>query len=183
MKQVIGLLVCLIGVVLLVKALPVLMFFLPGSKGELLETWETSNTPFKIRVNKHAESNGGFVPGAYYVFQSSVSGTDNWREIMTFRHDDMVEIPREQIRFANEQVAYVYMGWMYAVTTDGGAKWNVSAISDLIPDGSNCGYDCIKDFQIDSNGMGEAKLRLIGNTKNGLKVYEITDFGKSWREK
>ncbi|MBA2340615.1 MAG: hypothetical protein H0V88_09480 [Pyrinomonadaceae bacterium] len=91
------------------------MLLLPPSKGERLETWETTNTPFKIRVDRHAEANGGFVPGAYYVFQSAAADSDQWHEIMTFRHDDPVDIPREQVRFANDRVAYVFMGWMGVV--------------------------------------------------------------------
>ena len=65
MKRVIAFLGCFVAVVFFIKALPVLMLFLPPSKGEMLETWETTNTPFKIRVDRHAEKNGGFVPGAY----------------------------------------------------------------------------------------------------------------------
>ena len=40
------------------------------------EQWETSNKNFTIRVTAYAEENGGFVGGAYYVFQSSPAGSN-----------------------------------------------------------------------------------------------------------
>ncbi len=125
MKRVIAFSVCFIGIVFFVKALPFLLLFIPPSVGERLETWETTNTPFKIRIDRHAQANGNyFVPGAYYVFQSAASGSDQWREITTFRFDDPIDIPRNQVRFANEKVAYVFMIDMYAVTQDNADKTN-----------------------------------------------------------
>lgn len=183
MKRIIAVLAICIGIVFFIKASPILMLFPPPSKGEMLETWETANTPFKIRVDRHAERNGGFVPGAYYVFQSASADSDQWREIMTFRHDDPVEIPREQVRFASEQVAYVSMSWMYAVTTDGGNSWRVSKMWDFLPKDEKCLYGCIEDLRIDANGAGEARLNIIASPKDKLKILETSDFGKTWREK
>jgi hypothetical protein len=181
MKRVITVLGILIGVLVLVKVLPILMLFLPPVKGQRLETWETTNTPFRIRVDRHAEANGGFVPGAYYVFQSAASDSE-WREIMTFRHDDPVDIPREQVRFANDQVAYVFMSWMYAVTTDGGRSWRVSEMWDLLPSGERCLYGCIEDLRIDANGAGEVRLNIIASPRDQTKILKTNDFGRSWRE-
>ena len=94
--------------------------------GNVTESWETSNQTFKLRVDRHAEEGGfGPVAGAYYVFRSASSGPNAWHDIMTFRHDDPVPIPRNQVRFMNDRVGYVFMGWMYAVSTDGGATWFV----------------------------------------------------------
>lgn len=180
MKRVIAFLVCFIGVVFCVKVLPVLPFLFP-SKGERVETWETTNMPFSIRIDKYAEKNS-FVPGAYYVFQSAASGSNQWREIMAFRHDDPVDIPREQVRFANDRVAYVSMGWMYAVTTDGGNSWRVSEMGNFLPSGERCFYGCIEDLRIDENGSGEVRLNIIGSPQDRLKVLETNDFGRSWRE-
>lgn len=171
-----------IGIVFFIKALPILLLFLPPSKGERLETWETANKPFKIRIDRHAEANGGFVPGAYYVFQSAASSSDQWREIMMFRHDDPVDIPREQVRFANDHVAYVFMSWMYAVTTDGGNSWRVSKIWDSLPNGEKCLYGCIEDLRIDANGTGEIRLNIIASPKDQIKILKTNDFGRSWRE-
>jgi len=60
--------------------------------GALAESWETSNQLFRVRVDRHYEENGGFVPGAYYVFRSAPTGSDAWHDFMMFRHDDPVPI-------------------------------------------------------------------------------------------
>jgi len=180
MKRVIAFSVCFIGVVFFIKALPVLMLFLPASKGEKMETWETTNSPFKVRIDRHAERNGGFVPGAYYVFQSAASGSDVWREITTYRFDDPIDIPRENVRFADEKVAYVFMIDMYAVTKDGGASWSIYDIDNYLPKESKCGS--IEDLQIGANGAGKVKLKCHAK-RDSFKALETMDFGRSWREK
>lgn len=158
------------------------MLFLPPSKGEVLETWKTANTPFNIRIDRHAEKNGGFVPGAYYVFQSAASDSDAWQEIMTFRHDDPDDIPYEQVRFASDRVAYVYMGWMSAVTIDGGSTWYISKMSDFLSDDEKRVYCWIEDLRLNANSTGEVKINISGSPHK-LKILETNDFGKTWREK
>src|SRR2546427_11387216 len=87
--------------------------------GKAFDSYETSSKAFRVRIVAYHEA--ALIPvtaGAYYVFQTGAS--EGWREIMTFRHDDPVEIPRGQIRFVGDRIGYAFMGWMYAVTTDGG---------------------------------------------------------------
>jgi hypothetical protein len=182
MKRIVVVLICFVGVFFLLLAL----YFPPQHKGEIVETWDSTNTPFKIRVNNHIER-GGFMPGAtagaYYDFQTAAVGSDDWREIMTFRHDDPIDIPKNKVHFANEKVASVFMGWMYAVTTDGGNSWRVSKMWDFLPDSEKCLYGCIEDLRIETNGRGEAKLNIIASPKYTLKILETNDFGKTWLEK
>lgn len=66
------------------------------------------------------EEKGANVNGAYYLFEATPAGSDQWREIMTFRHDDDPKISADQVRYVNDNIGYVFMGWMYAVTTDAG---------------------------------------------------------------
>jgi hypothetical protein len=68
MKRVVTTLICFVAAILIVKVLPTPEFLKSPYKGEAVETWETSNTPFRIRVDKHIEG-GGFMPvlnSAYY---------------------------------------------------------------------------------------------------------------------
>jgi len=58
------------------------------------------------------------VCGAYYTFLSAPVGSDSWREIFTAHHDDPNPIPHENVQFINSQIAYVFFGPKYAVTTD-----------------------------------------------------------------
>jgi hypothetical protein len=171
-----------IGFVLVV----LLAIFLSGciGKGQILETWQTSHASLLIRIDKHQEI-GGFMPtlnGAYYVFHSKPADSDQWHEIMTFRHDDSIDIPKNNVHFAGDKITSVFMGWMYAVTTDGGDNWRVSNIWDFLSNGEKCLYRCIEDLKIEASGTGEIKLHIIAGSKDNLKILKTNDFGESWRE-
>src|SRR5437588_13061211 len=85
-------------------------------RGEVIERWQTGNKTFNIRITMYNERPAipGF-GGAYYAFDSATIGSDRWKQILTFRHDAPVDLPRNQVRFVSDQVGYIFMGWMYAV--------------------------------------------------------------------
>lgn len=175
-------LICFVFAILIVKFVPTPEVLKSHYKAEIVETLETQNTPFRIRINKHIER-GGFMAvlnGAYYVFQSAALGSDQWQDITTYRYDDPIDIPRNHVRFANEKVAYVFMFDMYAITQDGGASWKISDIDNYLPSEPKCGS--IKDLRVDSDGVGEVKLQCYAK-QNSFKVLETKDFGRNWHEK
>ena len=159
---------------------PAALLFLPPRIGAIAETWETTNGSVKIRVDRHNEENGGFVPGAYYVFRSAPVGSDAWRDIITFRHDDPVPIPREQVRFVNDRVALVFMGWMYAVTTDGGSTWSVWDAGNNLPNWLCCNYRLITDVQLNADGTGTMTLHPIQDRRGEVPLLRTKDFGRHW---
>lgn len=144
------------------------------------ETWGTGNEVFQVRVNAYAEETGGFVGGAYYVFQAAPVNTDNWREIMTFRHDDMIPIPRTQIHLVNDQIGYVFMGWMYAVTTTSGSEWSVWRADKDLPNWECCNYGLIHDVHIEPDGTGTMTLHPIPHRKGEVPQLSTKDYGRHW---
>jgi hypothetical protein len=141
-----------------------------------IERWETTNNTFKIRVTAHPEE-GGFVGGAYYVFQSAGGGGDEWREIMVVHHDDPVKIPRKQVRFVGDQIGYVFMLYNYGVTLDGGVTWSVwYAPTDM----AQWRYTRanIQDVEILPDGTGTMRLRT--STDSAAPELHTTDYGKHW---
>lgn len=156
--------------------------FLPGSQvGEKVnEAWETHNKTFKISVTAYAEENGGFVAGAYYVFRSAKVNSDVWTDIMRFRHDDPVAIPRDQIHFVNDEVAYVFMGWMYAVTTDSGSTWSVWDARKDLPGWQCCNYILIKSVLLEQDGAGTMQLKPIDGRRGEVPELHTRDFGRHW---
>jgi hypothetical protein len=147
--------------------------------GAVTESFETSNKAFRLRVDRHAEV-GGFGPGgAYYVFRTAPPGSDAWRDIMTFRHDDPIPIPRDQVRFLNERVGFVFMGWMYAVTTDEGASWSVWDSSRDMPKRPCCNYRLVKDVHLQADGTGTMTLNLVPDRVEVVQLRTI-DFGRHW---
>lgn len=100
---------------------------------------------------------------------------------MTFRHDDPVAIPRDQIRFLSDQVAYAFMGWMYAVTTDRGRTWSVWNAERDIPDWRCCNYKYLHQVDIDQNGAGVMTLDPIDEHGGTMLRLHTQDYGRHWR--
>jgi len=150
--------------------------------GDITESFETSNHTFKLRVDRRAEV-GGFMAvlnGAYYVFRSAPVGSDNWHDIMTFRHDDPNPILRDQVRFVNERVGFVFMGWMYAVTDDGGRTWAVWDAGHNLPNWLCCNYRLITDVQLNPDGTGTMTLNPIQDWRGEVPQLHTRDFGRHW---
>ena len=166
-------------IIVLAVAVLSLTFFRPRM-AERVETWETSNQSFRVRIDRHKEGFGGFVPGAYYVFQFANLGSDRWVEVMTFRHDDPVPIPRDAVRFVNERTGYIFMGWKYAVTTDGGVTWRVWNAEEHLPNWQCCNYGLIKYVRVEPAGTGEMILNPIPQRRGEVQALQTTDYGKHW---
>ena len=184
MKRVIAVLICFVLAILAVNFVPIPESLKSPYKAEVVETWETQNTPFRIRVDKHIERGGllAALNGAYYVFQSeSGKNSNQWREVMTIHLDDPDDIPREQVRFAGDKVAYFYMNSDYAVTNDAGESWRIFKVCEFLTSREDC--KGIKDLRIDADGKGEVKIDSPAKHKDDLKVLETSNFGRSWREK
>jgi hypothetical protein len=143
------------------------------------DSFDTANRTFKLRVDRHAEV-GGFVNGAYYVFRSAPVGSDNWQDIMTFRHDDPNPIPRDQVRLLNERVGFVFMGWMYAVSTDGGTTWTVWDAKRDLPNWQCCNYRLIANVQLNADGNGTMTLSPIQDRRGEVPQLRTSDFGRHW---
>lgn len=149
--------------------------------GEVIESSEISNETFKVRVIVRAEENV-IVGGAYYVFQAAPKLSDTWKEIMIFRHDDPVPVATEQIRFLNDRVGYFFMGWMSAVTTDGGASWVVWSAEKDLPNWQCCYYGLIKDMRLEEDGTGVMVLDPISGRRGEVSELRTKDYGLHWTQ-
>lgn len=153
------------------------IFSRPRQGRKINGRWEGSNNIFKVRVTAYAEEGGGFVAGAYYIFESAAVGSDNWREVMTVRHDDPVEIPREQVRFVSDQIGYAFMLYKYAVTTDGGTTWSVWDATRDLPYWQRT-RAAIKEVRLVSDGTGMMSLTSFTN-EEAPELY-TEDYGLHW---
>jgi hypothetical protein len=152
--------------------------FLPApGKGKAIDVWETSHEGLAIRVTALAEK-GTFLAGTYFVFESANNGRQ-YREVMTFRHDDRPAIPRENVRFISGREAYAFMGCLYAVTVDGGNAWHVWDAERDLPTSQSRFYRVIESVDIGAKGEGVMRLRLIDTT---FSLY-TTDYGVHWHTK
>jgi hypothetical protein len=151
--------------------------------GDIVETWQAENQNLKLKVVMRQERCFA-VCGAYYTFQSASVGSDRWREIFTAHHDDPNPIPRENLRFVNPQIGYVFFGSKYAVTTDAGKSWAVwdawEANKSLRFEEYKL-YPSIVDVSIESDGRGRMRLYPITDKPVNQLELQTADYGRSWR--
>jgi hypothetical protein len=144
------------------------------------EVAEIPGATFTVRISAFPEEHGGFVSGAYYRFESLPSGGKSWVPAMEFRHDDPVPIPRQNVRFLSPRCAFVFMGWKYAVTTDGGNHWQVwNAEKDLVG-WRYANYELIQGVELEPNGAGKMFLRPIPGRRGEVPELVTADFGWHW---
>jgi len=146
-----------------------------------VETWQTGNSGFEVRVAAYSEKHA-VVAGGYYVFSSKPSGVESWQEFATFRHDDPIPIRREQVRLLNDRTGFVFMGWMYAVTTDGGRTWSVWNAQHDLANWQCCNYELIKHIQLQLDGIGEMTMDPIIGRKGEVPRLCTQDYGRHWTE-
>ena len=147
--------------------------------GDVIETWQTSNQSFQVQIVARNEKYG-FLGGGYYTFRSMPFGSEDWVEIMTFRHDDPVAIPKDQVHFVNDQIAFGFMGWMYAVTTDGGKSWSVwDARKDLL-NWKCCNYGLIEQVNVHPEGQGTMIISVIDRGRGEVPLLQTKDYGRHW---
>jgi len=135
---------------------------------------------FTVRISAYPEKNGGLVAGAYYRFESRSSDRKDWVTVMQFRHDDPVPIPRENAKFLNSDTAFVFMGWKYAVTTDGGKHWHVWNAEKDLAGWSCCNYGLIQQLELSQDGNGKMILNTIPGRHDEVAELVTSDFGRHW---
>jgi hypothetical protein len=112
--------------------------------------------------------------GFYYSFEDSDESL-----IMTVRFDKLIPIPRSQVRFVGRQVVYMFLGWKFAVTTDGGEQWSVWNAEVDLPDWQCCDEALIEHVKIEPSGVGTMSLGSRGGLKQPT-VLKTINFGQHW---
>lgn len=145
----------------------------------ILDRWQTGNAVFEIRVTEYEEKHL-VLSKFHYVFEVKRRGTNDWHEIMTARNDDDIPIPREQVRFLSDRVAYVFMTTKYSITTNGGDLWAVWEADETTANLQYPGQAFIKDVNMKPDGTGTLLLALLSGEKQ-VKQFRTEDFGHLWK--
>lgn len=153
--------------------------FYQGTRGKIVEQWETANATFRVRVTAYKEK-ALIVPGAIYVFQSSPMACEKWQEIMALQFDDPVPIPREQVRFVADRIGYAFMGETYAVTTDGGHTWTLWNSEMALNDRVDVLSRSIEKVDIKTDGAGIMQLYEHPSQKGRAPTLRTQDYGRHW---
>ena len=156
----------------------------PSSRGKAYEVWTTANGSFSVRVTAYHQVGGNpFLPGAYIGYEAAPLGTSNWRELVQFRVNDTIRIPRDSVRLVSDRVGYVLTPSKYVATLDGGHSWFDWEPGTAGPAAERLRW-VIRGAQVDVGGAGVIHLyRYDPNLKEELRLdLHTSDFGRSWSE-
>lgn len=168
---------------LFITALLGYCYMIRPKPGPVVETWVSTGQTFKVRITAFQEKiflPG--LPGRWFKFEAQPPQSTTWQEITWIRHDDPISIPSENVRFVNSQISFMFMGWMYAVTTDAGKTWTVWNAEKNWPDCQTCGHTWIKDVSLTTDGKGEMTTGLIGPNHSQAPQFHTSDYGKTWQK-
>jgi hypothetical protein len=158
----------------------VLLSCSPRPAAHPFEVIEVPGSAFTVRLSAFHEENSWPVAGAYYRFESLLHDGKGSVKAMEFRHDDPVPLPSQNVRFVTRDVAFLFMGWKYAVTTDGGKSWAVWNAETDLPNWQCCNYQLIGNVEVRGNGVGQMSLRPIPGRRGEVNQLFTSDFGRHW---
>src|SRR6185503_19526535 len=152
----------------------------PFAKKEITETWAPSHGEMRVRIVAY-ELNGPEPRGMYYTLQSAVKDPEYWDSVITCRQDERVPIPEAQLRFVSDRVAYFFMGYVLAITADGGREWATWDASRELEEQGCCDSAKIENIQVGADGKGTFNLRLVFHST--LLGFSTEDYGKHWTKR
>lgn len=146
----------------------------------IVESWKTSNGTFRMRVLAYYLE-GVDPAGVYYTFQSFNSDPEwfDWKEVMTSRQDKSIPIPASSVVFLADNIAYVTMGSMYAVTTDSGVSWSRWDAERDFTQGHWSDHWTILQVEVAAGGNGTMGLSPSSESSAGTTLH-TSDFGRHW---
>lgn len=152
----------------------------PHSERVIIETSEISGPAFKVRITKY-ELGGDVEPkGMYYAFESVLAESDSADMVFIIQQNQPVDIPRQQVQFINAQVGYVFMGWIYAVTADGGKTWQKWDAERELPNWQCCDTGLIQKVDVGLDGIGSMTLKPNPQRPEEVLTLRTTDYGQHW---
>ena len=155
-----------------------------SNASEEIERSEVKNGDLAVRITSYKIEHLS-PSGIYYTFRSfkgagNTDDNEEYKTIMTLRQDKLVTIPVHQIRFINDHIGYVFMGWKYAITIDGGESWSVWDAEADLQGWQCCNYSLIRDIQIASDGSGTMSLNSSPQEQDNMSVLHTKDYGRHW---
>ena len=122
-------------------------------------------------------------PSRYYTFTvpRKVNNYETISIIFNILLEETVLVNSNQVKILSDKIAYVYLGWMYSVTLDGGKAWHLWDAERNLPGWNCCDSGLIRDVNISDHGNGIMTLRPDPNKPESLIYLHTDDFGQSWR--
>jgi hypothetical protein len=137
--------------------------------------YDASAGPIGVRVFEGSDLIGDYI----FTVQARARGEARWREILSFRRDDPLEIGTNALTVVNDQLAFVVLDGKYLVTTDGGHHWSLWDAKRDLPDWICLYFAPIEEVHLGQDGRGTMRMRLLQPISCG-RDFLTTDFGRTW---
>lgn len=154
----------------------------PFAFKQIIESWEKEHGPIKTRVRSYRLKDVE-PPGTYYSLETPEENPAYWQSVFTIRLDKQIPIPKDQLRIVSDKTAYLFLGWVYAVTIDGGHSWSIWNAEEYFDGCKNCSSVLISDVQINLEGKGEMSLGIAQGEAIDLLILLTEDYGQTWKKK
>lgn len=148
-----------------------------------IETHEFPWAPGKITLEAYDIYNVE-PKGRYYTFTvpRMIGDYRSTSIVFNILPDKPVEFNRKLVQIFNDRIAYVYLGWMYSVTLDGGRTWHLWDGERKLPEWECCDPGLIQEVSISDQGTGIMTLRPDPKKPESLIRLKTSDFGQHWAQ-
>ena len=121
--------------------------------------------------------------GRYYTFTvpRKIGDYETTSIIFNILLEEAVPFNSNQVKILSDKIAYVYLGWMYSVTLDGGRAWHLWDAERNLPEWKCCDPGLLREVNISDQGNGIMTLRPDPTKPESLVYLRTNDFGKSWK--
>jgi len=151
-------------------------------RGGVIESWETANNTFRVRVTVYGEGNSQQVyqNGAHYTFASAPAGSDHWVEFFVPYLTRREPIARDHIRFVNDNVGYVFWKQWYLVTTNSGRTWTSWNSPKYLSNPADVQCCEIENVNISADGKGLMEVHAPNGQGKTMIELVTQDYGQHW---
>jgi len=140
--------------------------------------WSSPNNGFQIRLQVFPRFNGWD-----YEFESKRRDSEEWNTALVFLYDGFHEMSQDQIKFVDQNTAYIFLGWKIAVTSDAGKSWAEWDGEKDLDGWTCCNYSLIRSVDLDRSGNGRMKLDFyLDEKKKDFLILQTSNYGKNWRK-
>lgn len=121
--------------------------------------------------------------GRYYTFTvpQMIGDYEGKSIIFNILPDRPVPFDPNQVKIFNDKIAYVYLGWMFSVTLDGGRSWHLWDGERKLPEWQCCDPGLIQEVEISDQGTGVMTLKPDPKRPESMQILRTTDFGQNWK--
>lgn len=120
--------------------------------------------------------------GRYHTFSITrqIRGQESPRIIFHILPGGEVPASTGGVKLLNDQVAYVYLGWRYSVTVDGGLTWHLWDAERELSGWNCCDAGLIKRVEMSPQGEGVLTLKSNSQRPDDVLLLRTRDFGQRW---